>query len=105
MTDLAPAFPQAYSFINVRTISPTAGYCVNFECSAVDTSLAPTTDAGTPADAILAQTNSSANHIWAAADLLQQPSTSATPEPATFLLAGSMLIAIGAFRKKFVSRN
>lgn len=76
--------------------NPQEGYCVTAECGAIDTSVGP------PASPTTYTTDANA-HIWAtrAPDVV----TGDAPEPATFLLAGTMLLAIGIFRKKLAVRS
>lgn len=82
------------------------GYCDVADCSSIDTSVGAAFEAVTY-QTTFDQDNESVpnfNHIWATNPPAVVVGGSPTPEPATFLLAGSMLVAIGAFRKKRNSR-
>jgi len=112
MTDLLPAYPQSYTSIGMvdspgPITSPPdqsapqfaqAGYCVNADCSEIDTS------AGNPYNSVLYLTNTD-DHIWAADPLGQAPGGPGTPEPGTFFLGGSVLLAVGMFRKRILPRS
>ncbi len=77
---------------------PQSGYCVNSECSAVNTSGTYASQLTTAAD--------TTGHIWANAYVAPPPPTGpSTPEPATMALAGSALLALGFARRKLASRS